>query len=967
MLRSRFPVLLLAAATVSDGQVLNGGQGRLPETWGSYYNSAGAAEPTTQGKAFQNVPLHFEANRGQYEKAVRFATPGLLLAPTEARLLLSDNGSAVIRMQVEGGNPGARMSGLDKLPGESNYFLGDDPQYWRTHVPHFARVRSERVYPGIDLIYYGKQRQLEFDFVVAPGSDPRAIRLRFDGATPRLEASGDLLLENAGTPVRLQKPDIYQEIDGVRKPISGRFRVDGQHRVGFEVGSFDNSRTLVIDPVLSYSTLLTASSAIGEGIAVDAAGNAYLTGNASSSFLTVSGLQPAFASGRAAFVAKFNAAGTVLLYSTFLAGSATESGAAPSTAGLRIAVDREGNAYVVGSTGTTNFPVTAGSAQPINRGGDDLFVSKLNPSGSALVYSTYLGGNRNENAQAGIPSIAVDATGGAYIAGGTASSNFPVTNGALQTTYGGGPADAFIAKLDPLGSTLVYSTFLGGASSEAATAIAVDAAGNAYIAGTAGSAGFPRAPGALQPAFGGGDSDVFLSKINPAGTAPLYSTYLGGSGLDVAFGIAVDARGNAFVTGVTDSPNFPVTAQAFQKAAAGGDAFVSKLNPAGTALEYSTYLGGGKNDFAYSIAIDAQGNAHVAGGTESPDFPVTPDAFQSGLGLIRRGAGRTAAAAFLTKLNAAGSALAYSTYFGGGGGSDAATAVALDGSGNAYVTGLATSVNFPRTAATYEPPDRTAFATAFLAKFDFGAGNSMSLGSAVNAASYQTGVSGVVAPGQIVVLFGNEIGPAQLATLRLTADGRVDTSLAGVRVLFDGVPAPLLYVSAKQVSAVVPYGVPPSGRTVVQVDYRGLRSNPLVLWVAPALVGIFTQDSSGRGPGAILNQDGTVNSPSNPAEKGSVVVLFGTGEGRTQPEGVDGSVASERPPKPLLTIFAQISDRATEVVYVGGAPGLVAGVLQMNIRVPPTAPSGPAVPIFIGGMDGPFGVEPSERVTIAIR
>jgi uncharacterized protein (TIGR03437 family) len=924
------------------------------------------AQSTTQQRieSFQNLPLYFEANRGQYQKAVHFAAPGLLLAPTEARLLLTNQ--RTIRLRLEGGNPAARMSGLDILPGESNYFLGPDPQGWHTHISHFARVKAERVYPGVDMIYYGKGPQLEFDFVVAPGADPRSIRLCFQGAAPRLDAAGDLLLDNPDSPVRLQKPEIYQETDSVRKRISGRFRIDGKNCAGFVVGSYDTSRPLVIDPVLSYSTLLTAGNAIGAGVALDAAGSVYLTGNADSSFLTVNGLQPSSAAGRAAFVAKFNAAGTVLLYSTFLAGSVTESGLAPSTVGLRIAVDQAGSAYVVGSTGTTNFPVTAGTAQPINKGGDDLFVSKLNASGSALVYSTFLGGNQNENAQIGFPGIAVDSAGNAYIAGGTASRNFPVTNGALQSAYGGGAADAFLTKIDPLGSTLVYSTFLGAAATEAASAIAIDGTGNAYIAGTTDAATFPQTPGALQPAFGGGENDVLLSKINATGTALVYSTYLGGSGGDAAFGLAVDAGGNAYVAGVTVSPNFPTSAQAFRKTAAGGDAFVTKLNPAGTALVYSTYIGGAKDDIAYSVAVDAQGNAHVVGGTESPDFPVSADAFQSGLGLLRRGAGRTASAAFLTKLNATGSALIYSTYFGGSS-NEAATGVALDPSGGAYLTGVATSINFPRTQAAYEPLDRTSFGTAFLAKFDLSPGNSMALGSVVSAASYQTGINGVVAPGQIVVLFGNEIGPAQLATLRLTADGRVDNSLAGVRVLFDGVPAPLLYVSAKQISAVVPYGVPPNGRTVVQVDYRGLRSNPLILWVAPALVGIFSQDSSGRGQGAILNQDGTANSPSNPAEKGSIVVLYGTGEGRTLPEGVDGKVTAEPLPRPQLRIFAQIADRATEVLYTGGAPGLVAGVLQMNIRVPETAPSGPAIPIFIGGMDGPFGVEPSERVTISIR
>jgi len=909
---------------------------------------------------FGNVAIHFEANQGQFPTPIQFAGPGLTLAPGEARFSVAED--RTVRMAVEGGDAAARMEGLERLPGESNYFIGGDPKTWKTHVPHFSKVRERNVYPGIDLIYYGKGRQLEFDFVVAPGADPGAIRIRFDDAKLRLQANGDLLVDA----VRLEKPVVYQEVDGVRSAVDGRYSIDDRRRVRFLLGDYDPSRTLIIDPVLSYSTLLNGTDAVGAGIAVDEAGNVYITGNTNNGFQTVNGFQPSFGSGRAAFVAKFNPAGTVLLYSTFLGGSTTETGALPGNVAMRIAVDRTGNAYVVGSTTSVSFPVTPGCAQPINRGGEDLFVTKLNPTGSALIYSTYLGGNQNENGQAGYLGIAVDAAGSAYVTGGTASRNFPVTNGALQPAYGGGATDAFVSKLDVLGSTLVYSTYLGSPAVEAGTAIAVDSAGNAYIAGMAESGGVPPRAGALQATFGGGLNDVFVSKLNAVGNGLLYSTYLGGSGGDAAFSIAVDSVGNAYVAGVTDSPNFPVSAQAFRKTAAGGDAFVSKINPGGSALVYSTLIGGSRDDIAYSVAVDSQGSAVVVGGTESPDFSITRDAFQSGLGLLRRGAGRTAPSGFLTKVNAGGTALTYSTYFGGNNG-ESVTSVALDASGNAYLTGVATSINFPRTSSNYEPPDRSAFRTVFLAKFDLGSRSSMALGSVVSAATYQIGINGAIAPGQIVVLFGNEIGPAELTTLRLTADGKVDTILAGVRVLFDGVPAPLLYVSAKQLSAVVPYGVPPNGRTVVQVDYQGLRSNPLVLWVQPALVGIFSQDGSGRGPGAILNQDGTVNSPSNPAAKGSIVVLYGTGEGRTQPEGVDGRVAAEPLPRPVLRIFAQISDRATEVLYVGGAPGLVAGVLQMNIRVPETAPSGPAIPIFIGGMDGPFGVEPSERATLSIR
>lgn len=333
-----------------------------------------------------------------------------------------------------------------------------------------------------------------------------------------------------------------------------------------------------------------------------------------------------------------------------------------NSAGLRIAVDRAGSAYVVGHTNSTSFPVTAGTAQPINRGGDDLFVAKLNPNGNALMYASYLSSSGDENAQSGLPSIAVDGDGNAYISGGTPSRDFRVTQGAAQTAYGGGAADAFVTKLDPLGSTIIYSTFIGGASTEVSNAIAIDAAGNAYVAGASG----PKA---------------LLAKLNPAGFALVYSSTFGGTNGDVAFSLAVNNASNAYVTGLTGSADFPTTAQAFQKAAPGANAFVAKFNATGLTPIYSTLIGGAKDDIAYHIAVNAQGNAVVTGATESTDFPVTPDAFQSGPGLVYRGGGRTAPGAFLTKLNATGSALSYSTYFGGSK-NEAATAVALDSAGN---------------------------------------------------------------------------------------------------------------------------------------------------------------------------------------------------------------------------------------------------------------------------------------------
>lgn len=906
------------------------------------------------GTALRDLPLHFEA-----EGPGVFAAAGLRLTPGRAEF---HAGNGTVTMEIAGARRDAVMEGVETLAGKSNYLIGNDPRQWRTGVTHYRRVRARGVYAGVDVDYYVQGRQVEFDFLVAAGADPGRIRLRFAGARPRVDAAGELVLGE----VRLRKPALYQMAGAEQVPVEGAYRVNGDGTVGFAVGRYDRGRGLVIDPVLVYSTLLAASRAVVLGVAVDGAGNTYLTGETGSVFRTVGALQPSLNGGVAAFVAKLNATGTELLYATFLTGTQTESGAAVNTLGVRIAVDRAGSAYVVGSTNSVNFPVTAGTVQPINKGGVDMFVSKLNPAGTALVYSSYLGGAQDEEASTGIPDIAVDAAGSAYVTGATASRNFPVTAGAWQTAYGGGPLDGFVAKFDVLGSTLVFSTFVGAAGTDAGTAIAVDGAGGVYVTGVTDSTGFPRSAGAAQGAYGGGGSDAFLVKLNAAGNGMAYSTLVGGSGGDAPFGLAVDGGGNAYLAGFTDSANFPVTAQAARKTGVKSEAFVTKVNAAGTGLAYSTLVGGSGDDVANGIVVDGLGNAYVAGGTSSADFPVTGDGFQTGLGLRRRGAGATASAGFVVRLNGVGTVITYGTYFGGSE-DEELNDLALDGSGNLYVGGASTSLNFPRTLGTMEPPDRADFRAPFVARLDFGARGSMTLGSVIGAASYQTASTGVVAPGQVVVLFGNEIGPAELTTLRLTAEGKVDTFLGGVRVLFDGVPAPLLYVSAKQLSAVVPYGVAPNGRTVVQVDYLGLRSNPLVLWVAPAVVGVFTQNSSGRGAGAVLNQDGTLNTPENPAERGSIVVLYGTGEGRTAPEGVDGKVTGEPLPRPLLRILAQVDNRVAEVLYAGGAPGLVAGVLQMNIRIPATARTGPAVPLRIGGMDGPFGVEPSESVTIAIK
>jgi len=670
------------------------------------------------GESYGKLPLQFEANRGQTHKDVHFLSRGpgysLYLTAGEAVLVLTEpNADAkrtartkvqtnpvALRMRLVGAASKPQVTGLDELPGKGNYFIGRDRSKWRTNVPTYAKVHYREVYPGIDLVYYGNQRQLEYDFVVAPGANPKKIVLGFRGADKlEIDAEGNLVLHTAGRDIHQHKPVIYQEIDGVRREIAGSYVRKGANRVGFEVAAYDTRQPLVIDPVvLSYSTFLGGSSngpTCGCGhdqasaVAADSDGNAYVTGKTDSlDFPITSGAFRTVRSfGKDVFVTKLNSIGSALVYSTYLGGNDFD-------AGNGIAVDTDGNAYVTGLTRSTNFPTTAGAFQPALGNGFG-FVTKLDATGSTLVYSTYLG------AGAQGAGIAVDPQGNAYVTGQTGSTTFPTTPGAFQPVFGGGPVDAFVMKLNPAGSGLVYSTYLGSSDIDFGSGIAVDTSGNAYVTGVANSTDFPTTPGAFQPASRG-SNDAFVTKLNPDGSALVYSTYLGGNGGDSGAGIAVDADGNAYVTGGTTSTDFPTTLGAFQPVVTGGFgyAFVTKLNPAGSALVYSTYLGGsdvsgmGINNSGAGIAISAAGSTYVTGSTFSNNFPTTPDAVQPAL------AGNWDA--FVTILNPTGSALVYSTYLGGSNG-DSGTGIAVDAAGNAYVAGETGSGNFPTTPGAFQP------------------------------------------------------------------------------------------------------------------------------------------------------------------------------------------------------------------------------------------------------------------------
>jgi len=640
--------------------------------------------------AYRRLPLAFEAS-GKAAFIARGDRYDALVEAGGTRLRLLDSD---LRMRLIGADPRATATVSEPLPGKANYFLGSDSRQWRTDVSRYARVRYAEVYPGIDVVYYGSGRLLEHDFIVAPGARPESIVFRFDGAeSVRLNGDGDLLLKTATDDLLLHKPVVYQQNENGRHAVDGHYAIAADRRATFEIGDYDRDRELVIDPVLGYSTFVGGSGQeLGNAIAVDAAGNAYVTGfTASTNFPTNAGAfrtTRAGSFGQDAFVTKLDSKGAVV-YSTYLGGDLTDTGNG-------IAVDSAGNAYIAGQTNSTNFPVTAGALKTTNTGNiafitklnsagnalvystflggnstdrvraiavdssgsayvagfttsadfpvlpgaiqstrksNDAFVAKLNPAGSFLVYSTFLGGSGFQDDAYG---IAVDPDGNAYVTGKTDSTDFPVTTGAFITKAPGGN-DAFVAKVSASGTSLVYATYLGGKGEDRGNAIAADAAGNAYVTGYTYATDFPTMA-AVQPecgcksSVGGGvQSDAFVTKLAPNGAGILYSTFYGGIGPDSGTGIGVTRSGDIYFAGTTDgiSPStFPLVDS--MKATKGllDDAFAVHLNAGGSAAIYSTFFGGDVTDFAAGMAVDSAGNVYLTGNTDSPDMPTTAGAGQ---------------------------------------------------------------------------------------------------------------------------------------------------------------------------------------------------------------------------------------------------------------------------------------------------------------------------------------------------
>ena len=633
-------------------------------------------------------PLSFEANLGQTDPRVKFLARGggatLFLASNEFVLKSCRVEGAfdtatcqAVEMSLVGARSDPEVSGEELLPGVSNYLIGNDAEGWQTKVPHYARVRYEQVYEGIDLVFHGTQGSLEYDFIVAPRFDPAAIRLTFSSAEDlTVDKDGNLVVSTQEGELLQHAPVIYQESEGERDIVRGRYVLTKHDLVGFEVGPYDTSRPLVIDPLLSYSTYLGgAGRDAGGGIAVDRAGNAYVVGyTESADFPTVTAFDGEHEADRDAFVVKLAPGGGTLLFATYLGGSRSDTA-------TDVVLDSGDSIYMTGSTSSWDFP-TYQALQDERAGPTDAFMVKMDPSGSTLIYSTYHGGTDRDYGK----GIAVNPEGYIYLFGETNSSDFPLSS-PLYDRSGGGQ-DLFVTKLPAMVNYLYWSTYLGGSEDELALAIAVDDAGNAYVTGRCPSSDFPTA-NAHQPQHGGGiGSDAFVAKVHFMGWTLSYSTFLGGSSGEDGSDILVDGAGNAYVVGSTNSTNFP-TLNAYQPELAGmKDATITKYEADGS-MVYSTYLGGSYGDDARGVGMDRLGDLYVGGQTYSTDFP-TIDAFQGELSAWLD--------LFVARLTRNAGNLSYSTYLGGSG-PETFAGFAVDERGAAYITGFTESTNFPTVGA----------------------------------------------------------------------------------------------------------------------------------------------------------------------------------------------------------------------------------------------------------------------------
>jgi len=973
----------------------------------------GSAAPRDNRPAakFLNAPLSFEANQGQAASTVQFLSRGsgyaLFLAPGQIVLKLARQSPAsedTLRMSLVGANSKALAVGVARQTGVVSYFFGNDPKQWRSGIPTYGKVDYPEVFPGVDLVFYGKQRELEYDFVVAPGADPGRIAWRIEGARASVDVKGDLTLRAPHGLATFRKPVVYQMLGDRKANVEGAFAVAGD-QVGFRLGSYDRSKPLVIDPVLSYVTYLAGTSAdyIGQftaplvnstsqGLAIDAAGSVYVTGRTSSAdFPTKNPFQgPPAKGGSSVFVTKFSPDGTSLVYSTYLGGSGSDYADA-------IAVDSSGSAYVTGNTNSNDFPVTSGAYQTLCSpspstppgtvtrascgGQNSAFVTKLNPAGTGLVYSTFLGGFGGSEGTA----IAVDSAGRAYIAGDenapcnpsyTFPACFPTTAGATIGTSNAQntPQWAFAAVFDPTGANLLYSTLFGdlnglkgsptgSSGGTLATGMTVDSNGYFYLIGDTTAGKLPTTLGAFQSSSGPLDTSGsfvtayrgFIAKFNPLASASGASlaacTYLGGktgNTSDYLNGIAIDSSGNIYVVGYTNSTDFPVTSGAFNtvcsQAGSCDAGHVTKFNPSLTSVIWSTYIGGSRQDggddmvFTGPVQLDGEGNVYITG-IAGPQFPLLNPVESPGSG--------GAPGQMVIELDPTGSNLQFSTDIGSGRlDSMAAGGLAVNSAGVIYVAGNDIGADLVTTPGAFETTDPSPVPTCcyhgFVAKIAPATAPQINVRrSSVDVFNAATLETGGIAPNEYISLKGTGLGPETGVVSGMT------TNVNGSSVYINGTLAYLTYAQDKQINVLVPFAVSGLENTTIQVEFNGVKGNTVTVPVVPSSPGIFTQ-SYGPGQAWMVNQDGTFNSGSNPAPRGTYVAFWVTGQGLVNTTLADGIQPTGPPyPSPLLPVSVSLGGSAVPSANIVFDGLIYSGEVQINVLIPANAPTGSAVPLVV--------------------
>ena len=972
-----------------------------------------------------SAPLGFEPNQGQTSSKVQFLARGsgyaLFLShgevvvnlerqqPSPAAAAHATQGTTgdTLRMSLIGASAGASAVGQERQSGVVSYFIGNDPKKWRTGIPTYGKVTYSQIYPGVDLVFNGNQRRLEYDFIVRPGADPGRIAWRIEGARASTDSGGNLILRASGGTATFEKPVVYQ-MEGARKaPVDGFFTV-ARNEVRFRIGSYDRSRELIIDPVLSYVTYLAGTgtdeisqstgpgnNGWGQGIAIDSAGSAYITGRTSSADLPMknayqSQKAPSKGSAPSAFVSKFSPDGSSLVYSTYLGGSGWDYAYA-------IAVDSSGSAYVTGTTSSDDFPITSGAYQtvcwpsPNNKspvansappdcgsGQYSAFVTKLNPTGTILAYSTFLGGYGGAYGT----GIAVDSAGRAYVVGNESApcntsylfqACFPTTSGATIGTSSANNVTpfCFVAVFDPAGANLLYSTLFGdlngvqtttSAGGTMATGITVDSNGYFYLIGNTEAGKLPTTQNAVQPTAAPLYNNTgpfvtayrgFIAKFNPVTSASGASlnacTYLGGktgNTSDFLSGIAIDSSSDVYVAGFTNSTDFPVTKGAYSTVCGGGGGcaagHVTKLNPTLSSIVWSTYVGGARQDGADDLfhtgplQLDGKGNVYITG-QANPNFPmlnsVGPTMCCNGGQVV-------------VELDPTGSNLLFSTSIGTGEDSMETGGLAVNSAGVIYVAGSNLANSNPDLTTTPGAFQTTNPAPTqyhgFVAKISPSTGPLITVnGSTPKVENAASGQTGGIAPNEYIAIYGAGLGPATGVA------SSISTQVAGTSVSIGGTAAYLTYAQDGQINALVPFNVSGLPSVAVQVEYNGVKGNSVTVPVVSSSPGIFTQQF-GSGQAWVVNQDLTFNSSTNPAPRNTTVAFWVTGQGTVNTTLADGTQPTGPPfPTPMLPVSVTLGGTQVPAANLAFDGLIYTGEIQVNVTIPANAPTGNAVPLVV--------------------